>query len=96
MIPFKGQEKFAKLRSGGTVDFYDSDSPAYILNVKLNDCSHELKEKLILKIRHSFHIKPSVFPTEKSIGAYWQTDLIEKEVAKVLLKRIITNFSNSV
>jgi len=94
MIPFKGQEKFAKLRSGGTVDFYDSDSPAYILNVKLNDCSNEQKKILILKIRHSFKIKPSIFPTEKSVGAYWQTDLIDREIAKALLKRIITNFSN--
>jgi tetratricopeptide (TPR) repeat protein len=96
MIPFKGQEKFAKLISGGNFDFYDSDSPAYILNVKLNDCSEELKKKLIQKIRNSYHIKPSCFPTEKSIGAYWQTDLIEEETAKMLLKRIITNFSNSV
>ena len=97
MIAFKGQEKFAKLISGGTVDFYDSDSPAYILNVKLNiGCSEDFKEKLVYTIRNSHVIKPSVFLTEKSIGAYWQIDNIEESTAKMLLERIMKNFRNKV
>ena len=96
MIPFKGEERFAKLISSGMVDFYDNDSPAYILNVKLNDCPNELKEKLILVIRNSHTIKPSIFPTGKSIGAYWQSDRIEESIAQSLLRRTIINFTNKV
>ena len=96
MIPFKGEKRFAKLISSGTVDFYDNDSPAYILNVKLNDCPNELKVKLILVIRNSHIIKPSIFPTGKSIGAYWQSDQIEERFAQSLLRRTIINFTNKV
>ena len=97
MIAFKGQEKFAKLISGGTVDFYDSDSPAYILNVKLNiSSSEDFKEKLLYTIRNSYVIKPSIFPTRKSIGAYWQIDNIEESTAKMLLERIMKKFRNKV
>ena len=96
MIPFKGEERFAKLISSGMVDFYDNDSPAYILNVKLNDCPNELKKKLILVIRNSHTIKPSIFPTGKSIGAYWKSDRIEESIAQSLLRRTIINFTNKV
>ena len=96
MIPFKGEKRFAKLISSGTVDFYDNDSPAYILNVKLNDCPNELKVKLILVIRNSHIIKPSIFPTGKSIGAYWKSDQIEERFAQSLLRRTIINFTSKV
>ena len=93
MIPFQGGNRFAKLISGGTIDFYDSDSSAYILNVKLpDDHSEQEVDKLITAIRHSHYFKPSIFPSQKSIGAYWVTDQIDTETAKILLKKILISW----
>ena len=93
ITPFKGEQKFAIIRSGGNFDFYDSDSPAYILQVRLNVADEKMKTRLTQSIRNAHHFKPTVFQSKSSVGAYWQTDLIEEEIAKSILLKIIRNYN---
>ena len=93
MIAFKGEQKFVTLISGGNFDFYDSESPAYILQVKLNGIDKKIQTTLLQSIRNAHHFKPTVFTSKSSIGAYWQTDLIEEEIAKSILLKIIRNYN---
>ena len=92
MIPFMGEEKFAKMVSGGNFDFYDNDSPAYILRIKFDEIDKDLQEKFIGIIRRTFPRKFQIFPTNYSIGAYWINDLITEENASYYLRRIIKNY----
>ena len=93
ITPFKGEQKFAIIRSGGNFDFYDSDFPAYILQVRLNGADEKMQTRLTQSIRNAHHVKPIVFTSKSSIGAYWQTDLIEEEIAKSILLKIIRNYN---
>ena len=92
MVPFKGEDKFAKLISGGNWNFYDNDLPAYILRIKFNEIDEDLQETFINIIRRTFPKKFQIFPTTYSIGAYWVTDLITEETASYYLRRILENY----
>ena len=92
MIPFKGEEKFAKMISGGNFDFYDNDAPAYILQIKFDGWEPELQEKFVQIIRRTFPKKFQIFPTNYSIGAYWINDRITEDNAAYYLRRILENY----
>ena len=92
MIAFQGEEKFAKMVSGGNFDFYDNDAPAYILNIKFDEINKNLQDTLIGVIRRTFPKKFQIFPSNYSIGAYWINDLITEENASYYLRRIIENY----
>ena len=92
MIAFQGEEKFAKMVSGGNFDFYDNDAPAYILNIKFDEINKNLQDTLISVIRRTFPKKFQIFPSNYSIGAYWINDLITEENASYYLRRIIENY----
>ena len=92
MIAFQGEEKFAKMVSGGNFDFYDNDAPAYILNIKFDEINKNLQDTLVSVIRRTFPKKFQIFPSNYSIGAYWINDLITEENASYYLRRIIENY----
>jgi hypothetical protein len=92
MLAFMGEEKFAKMVSGGNFDFYDNDSPAYILRIKFDEIDSDFQEKFISIIRRTFPRKFQIFPTNYSIGAYWINDLITEENASYYLRRILENY----
>jgi hypothetical protein len=89
---FKGDKRIAKLISGGTLDFYDGDSPAYILSIRHNNTDAKIIDSLLNNIRNSYPKKFTIFPSKISIGAYWVTDNVSDSFATEILKRVITNF----
>ena len=89
---FQGEDKFAKMVSGGNFDFYDNDAPAYILQIKFDGINEKLQETLVNVIRSTFPKKFQIFPSNYSIGAYWINDLITEENASFYLRRIIENY----
>jgi len=90
--PFQGNERFAKLISGGNFDFIDNDSSQYIIHIKFKKINPTINQILVNKIRQGFPRKFKVFPSNLSIGAYWIVDSVNEEFASEILQRILTSF----